>query len=63
MVSKIEQEVNEIRLRIYERIKDMTPEEQTDYFNKRAEATAEKYGFKLYSSVEEAQQDNDVCEG
>jgi hypothetical protein len=53
MVSKIEQEVNEIRLKIYETIKDMTPEEQVEYFNKRGEALAKKYGLKVYNSLDE----------
>ncbi|MCL2786862.1 MAG: hypothetical protein FWD81_06580 [Methanomassiliicoccaceae archaeon] len=37
MVSKIERGVDEIGLQIYEEIKDMTPQEQTKYFNKRTE--------------------------
>jgi hypothetical protein len=68
MVSKIEQEVNEIRLRIYEIIKDMTPQECTEYYRKSAEALAKEFGFRTYSSIEEARRDRearretDTCE-
>jgi succinylglutamate desuccinylase len=53
MTSKIEKEVNEIRLRIYEEIKDMTSEEQGEYFRRRGEACAKKHGFKVIHSPEE----------
>jgi len=56
-MSKIEDEIDEIRLRTYEKIKDMTPHEQVEYFNKSGERTAKRCGFKLYDSVEEAQRD------
>ncbi|MCL1984266.1 MAG: hypothetical protein FWG58_02555 [Methanomassiliicoccaceae archaeon] len=51
MTSKIEKEVNEIRLQIYEEIKDMTPQEQSDYFRKREEAIVREYGFKVHRTV------------
>ena len=60
MVSKIEKELNEIRLQIYEEIKDMTPQERTEYFNKSAEAAAKEFGFKIYDSVEEAERDKEA---
>ena len=56
MVSKIEQEVNEIRLQIYEEIKDMTPQERGEYFRIRGEACAKKYGFKVCNSPDELDQ-------
>jgi hypothetical protein len=31
----------------------MTPSEQTAYFNSRAEAAAQKYGFKFVASARE----------
>lgn len=69
MVSKIEQEINEIRLQIYEKIKEMTSEEQGEYYRKSGEAIAKEYGFKIYNSMEEyerdkeARRDDDACEG
>jgi hypothetical protein len=49
-ISPIEQEINEIRLRIYEETKDMTPAQRTEYYNKSGEASAKKYGFKIIPS-------------
>ena len=46
-------EVHAIRRRIEERTKGMSPSERTAYFNSRAEITAQKYGFKIISSVKE----------
>ena len=42
----IEQEINEIRLRIYEETKDLTPEQYTERVRKIGAAAAEKYGFQ-----------------
>ena len=56
-VSKIEKELNEIRLQIYEEIKDMTPQKRREYFRKSVEDAAKEYGFKIYGSVEEAELD------
>jgi hypothetical protein len=42
----IEQEINRIRLRIYEETKDMTPQEHAERVNRIGEAAAKKYGFK-----------------
>ena len=50
-ISPIEQEVNQIRLTIYEKIKDMTPAQVTEYYRKSGEATAKKYGFKIIESA------------
>ena len=50
-ISPIEQEVNQIRLAIYEKIKDMTPAQVTEYYRKSGEATAEKYGFRIIESA------------
>ena len=52
-ISKIEQEVNQIRLIIYEKTKDMTPAQLTEYYRKSGEATAQKYGFKIVASANE----------
>ena len=50
-ISKIEQEINEIRLAIYEETKDMTPSEMTEYFRKSGKQAADKYGFKRVASA------------
>ena len=52
-ISKVEQEVNQIRLIIYEKTKDMTPAQLTECYRKSGEATAKKYGFKIVSSAKE----------
>ena len=46
-------DIHEIRRRIDEKTKDMTPAERTAYFNQRAEIAAQKYGFKVVSSAKE----------
>ena len=50
-INSIEHEVNNIRLAIYEKIKDMTPAQVTEYYRKSGEATAKKYGFKIIESA------------
>lgn len=49
----VEQEINEIRLRIYEETKDMTAEQLTEYYRKSGEASAKKYGFRIVGSAKE----------
>jgi len=49
----IEQEVNQIRLQIYERTKGMTPAQLTEYYKNSGEASSRKYGFKIISSANE----------
>ena len=44
--SSIEQEINKIRLQIYEEIKDLTPEQRAKRANRIGEDAAKKYGFK-----------------
>ena len=55
MYKAVEQEVNQIRLRIYEKTKDMTPSQLTEYYRKSGEATAQKYGFKIVTSANDNQ--------
>jgi hypothetical protein len=57
-ISKIEQEINQIRLRIYEETKDMTIQERVERVNKIGEAAAKKYGFRRIASA----RDNHVQE-
>jgi hypothetical protein len=52
-INNIEQEVDQIRLRIYEKTKDMTPAQLTAYYRKSGEASAKKYGFKIVASANE----------
>ena len=49
----IEQEVNKIRLQIYEKTKDMTAEQLTEYYRKSGESSAQKYGFKIVANAKE----------
>jgi len=53
-ISKIEQEVNQIRLAIYEKTKDLTPAQRAERTNRIAEAAAQKYGFKIVANAREA---------
>jgi hypothetical protein len=50
-INTIEQEVNQIRLEIFEKTKDMTPAQLTAYYQKRGEDSAKKYGFKIIASA------------
>ena len=52
-INKVEQEVNRIRLEIYEETKHMTPAQRVEYYNKIGEAEVKKYGFKIIANVKE----------
>ncbi len=52
-ISRIEQEVDQIRQRIFEKTKDMTTEQLLEYYRKSGEATAKKYGFTIVSKLED----------
>jgi len=52
-ISNVEREVNKIRLRIYEKTKNMPPEERAERTNKIAETAAKEYGFKIVSNAKE----------
>ena len=49
----IEREINQIRLEIYEKTKDMTPAQITEYYKKSTEDTVKKYGFKVVANAKE----------
>ncbi|MCL2298981.1 MAG: hypothetical protein FWC27_02395 [Firmicutes bacterium] len=50
-------EIHEIRERIYERTKDMTPEERNALVHKQAQELLDRYGIKVKTvSVPERQQ-------
>ena len=50
---KIEQELNQIRLRIYEETKELTPLQRAERTNKIAAAAAQKYGFAIIANAKE----------
>jgi hypothetical protein len=52
--NNIEQEINQIRLEIYEETKDMTVQERVARINKIGEEAARKYGFKRVARAHEA---------
>ena len=53
MLSSVEQEINKIRIGIYEKTKGMTPAQLTEYYRKSGEASAKKYGFKIIETAKE----------
>ena len=56
----IEQEVNKIRLQIYEETKTLTPLQRAERTNKIAEDIAQKYGFKIITSVKNDKLSDDL---
>jgi len=54
MISRVEHEVNQIRLKIYEETKDLTPEQYRERLNKITETAAQKYGFKIVASAKDS---------
>ena len=53
MYKTVEQEVNQIRLQIYEETKDLTPEQYTKRVRKIGEEAAKKYGFQRVANAKE----------
>jgi len=49
----IEEEINQVRLKMYEETKNMTPQECVDRINRIGEAAAKKYGFKRVASAKD----------
>ena len=47
----VEQEVNKIRLDIYEETKNLTPEQYTERVRKIGEKAAKKYGFQRVANA------------
>ena len=43
----IEQDINKIRLSIYEETKDMTPEQRVEYTRRMTEPIIQQYGLKV----------------
>ena len=53
LTTDIEDEIDAIRDKIYEEIKNMTSSEETAYFNTIAEDARKKYNFLVIKSVVE----------
>ena len=51
LTTDIEDQIDAIRDKIYEEIKDMTPSEETAYFNAIAEEARKKYNFRVVKSA------------
>ena len=45
-------EIHEIRRKIYEEVKDMTPEEVSEYYRKKTDPIIKEYGMKVVSRTE-----------
>jgi hypothetical protein len=50
-ISNIEQEVNQIRLKIYEETKGLSSEQYKARLDKITQTAAQKYGFKIVASA------------
>jgi len=51
LTTDIEDQVDAIRDKICEEIKNMSPSEETAYFNAKAEEAKEKYNFRVAKSA------------
>jgi len=49
--NSIEQELNQIRLQIFEKTKDMTPAQLTEYYRRSGEASALRFGFTIVANA------------
>ena len=56
-ISHVEQEVNRIRLEIFEETKDLTREQRIERTNRIAETAATKFGFRIIASASENTQE------
>jgi hypothetical protein len=52
-IKTVEQEVNQIRLSIYEETKNMNPMQLTEYYKKNTDAAIKKYGFRVVASAKD----------
>jgi len=56
MFKAVELEVNQIRLKIYEETKNLTPEQYTERVRKIGENAAKKYGFQRIAGIATSKQ-------
>ncbi|MCL2834365.1 MAG: hypothetical protein FWD78_14435 [Treponema sp.] len=56
LTTDIEDQIDAIREKIYEEIKDMSPSEEINYFNAIAEEAKRKYNFTVIKSAAEGTQ-------
>jgi len=52
-ISNVEQEIDKIRLEIYEETKSLTRKQRIERTNKIAEAAAQKLGFQIVANAQE----------
>ena len=52
-IHKIENEVNQIRLKIHEETKNLTPEQYKERLDRITEAAEKKYGLKVVANAHE----------
>jgi hypothetical protein len=52
-ISSAEQEINRIRLEIYEETKDMIPQQRKERLSKIVDAAQKEFGFKRIASAKE----------
>ena len=50
-IKAVEREVDQIRLKIYEETRDLTPEQYTEKVRRIGENAAKKYGFQRIASA------------
>jgi hypothetical protein len=62
VISSIECEVNEIRLKIYEETKNLTPAQYKKRLDKITESAAQEYGFKVVQSANGKSQETQSAE-
>jgi len=49
--NNFEFEINQIRLAVYEKTKDMTPAELSEYYKKSTETAIQAYGFRTVTKT------------
>ena len=52
-MSNVEREVNQIRLKIYEETKNLSPEQYRERLDRITKEAAKRYGFKVIPSAKE----------